>query len=92
MDGTTAQRLLGVSPEASRSTVRNSYRSLAKAHHPDIGGDAARFRLLNQAYGIALSRASADRPAASRRFFSVTPSRPREQRTFAEELALAMGM
>lgn len=43
-------RILGLSWPCTLADVRASYRSLAKAHHPDAGGDPAHFRRLNQAY------------------------------------------
>lgn len=43
-------RVLNVSPRASDEAVRQRYLALARAHHPDRGGDAAAMRRLNQAY------------------------------------------
>lgn len=42
--------LLGVSRQASQPEIRSAYRALAKAMHPDAGGTAGAFRLLQQAY------------------------------------------
>lgn len=43
---------LGVAPSASRESIRAAYRSLARRHHPDRGGDAARMASLNAAWDI----------------------------------------
>ena len=32
--------------------IRNKYRQLSKIHHPDKGGNAAYFRLINEAYNV----------------------------------------
>lgn len=42
--------ILGVKPEASRRDVINAYKSLAKVHHPDTGGDKETFIKLRKAY------------------------------------------
>lgn len=35
-------------------TVKKAYRRLALRHHPDVGGDAAKFREINDAYNLVL--------------------------------------
>lgn len=47
--------LLGVAPNATRREVKAAYRREAKVHHPDVGGDAERFKQVAKAYAI-LSR------------------------------------
>ena len=42
--------VLGVSPRATPEQVRERYRELALANHPDRGGDAAQMRRINEAY------------------------------------------
>jgi len=42
--------VLGVAPSATREAIRAAYRSLARRHHPDLGGDAARMAALNEAW------------------------------------------
>jgi curved DNA-binding protein CbpA len=42
--------LLGLRPEASAAEIKAAYRGLAKVMHPDTGGTAGTFRLLQQAY------------------------------------------
>jgi hypothetical protein len=51
--------VLGVPPDADEPTIRNAYRALARAHHPDAGGDTADFRRLQDAYRCALADAVA---------------------------------
>lgn len=43
---------LCVPPGASADDIKASYRRLSRAHHPDHGGDAARFRELAAAYEV----------------------------------------
>ncbi|MFZ1626419.1 MAG: molecular chaperone DnaJ [Candidatus Moraniibacteriota bacterium] len=45
--------LLGVAKDASQDDVKKAYRRLAHAHHPDKqGGDEAKFKEINEAYGV----------------------------------------
>lgn len=48
---------LGLEPGASPQAIRRAYRRLAKAHHPDLGGDAAAFHRLDAAYRLLLESA-----------------------------------
>lgn len=43
-------RALGVSPKASFPEVRQAFNRLAKAHHPDRGGDPEKFHTIRVAY------------------------------------------
>ena len=43
-------RLLGISPSATWDEIEKAYRSKAKVHHPDRGGDEDAMRTLNEAY------------------------------------------
>jgi hypothetical protein len=45
---------LGLEPGASPQAIRRAYRELAKAHHPDLGGDVAAFHRLDAAYRLLL--------------------------------------
>jgi hypothetical protein len=47
---------LGLSHTANRADIRQAFKALALAMHPDHGGDAAAFRALRQAYEEALKR------------------------------------
>lgn len=42
--------VLGVKPDADRTTITNAFRAMAKIHHPDTGGDAETFKRLRAAY------------------------------------------
>ncbi|MFW5908891.1 MAG: J domain-containing protein [Desulfosalsimonas sp.] len=45
--------ILGISPDASTSEIKNAYRRLAKQYHPDHeGGDSRKFRDIQEAYGV----------------------------------------
>jgi hypothetical protein len=50
-----ALRTLGLPADAPWATVKQAYRRLAALHHPDKGGDSARFRAVRAAYEL-LSR------------------------------------
>ena len=57
IDGQDPYRMLGVSKSDSPERIRERYRELAIANHPDRGGSVERMRQLNDAYErIALHR------------------------------------
>lgn len=41
--------ILGVPKDATPEQIKKAYREKAKAHHPDLGGDADEFKLINEA-------------------------------------------
>jgi len=49
-DGNVWYEILGVKPEASKSDIMNAYKSMAKIHHPDVGGTKESFVKLRKAY------------------------------------------
>ena len=51
-------RILGVSPSASWKEIEQAYRSKARIHHPDLGGDDDAMRALNEAYSLLKHRHS----------------------------------
>jgi hypothetical protein len=48
-------QVLGVPRDAPRDAITTAYRRLRSEHHPDKGGDAARFDEVERAYGAAMS-------------------------------------
>ena len=42
--------ILGLKKCCTKEEIKNSYRSLAKKHHPDVGGNVEKFREINQSY------------------------------------------
>lgn len=45
-------KILGVPQNATKDEIKKRYRELAHKHHPDKGGDEARFKEVNEAYQI----------------------------------------
>lgn len=45
-------KILGVSREASADEIKKAFRKLARTHHPDAGGDEAKFKEINEAYEV----------------------------------------
>ena len=43
-------KLLEISPDSNQGEIRKAFYRLAKSAHPDVGGDAARFQQLLEAY------------------------------------------
>lgn len=43
-------KTLGVQPDASDAEIKRAYRKLAVKHHPDKGGNEARFKKISEAY------------------------------------------
>lgn len=44
--------ILGVSPNVQISDLKKAYRTLAKKHHPDRGGDSEKFKEIDSAYKV----------------------------------------
>lgn len=52
VDTTKLYETLGVAKDAESSTIKKAYRKLAVKHHPDKGGDEAKFKEISAAYEI----------------------------------------
>jgi curved DNA-binding protein CbpA len=62
-------QVLQVDPRADHDVIRAAYRVLARRHHPDLGGNAVRMALVNDAWAILgdpAARRRHDRAAARR--------------------------
>ncbi len=44
--------ILGIAKGASADEIKRAYRKLASEHHPDRGGEASRFKEINEAYQV----------------------------------------
>lgn len=44
--------ILGINSESTREEIRSAYKKLAKLHHPDRGGDTAKFQEIQNAYSV----------------------------------------
>lgn len=51
-----ALRLLGLLPGSSDGEIESAFRKEARRHHPDVGGDPARFRAIVDARNFLLGR------------------------------------
>jgi hypothetical protein len=65
-DRRDALAVLRLPPSADAAAVKRAYRKLARAHHPDLGGDTARFHELQQAYELLIAAGPAPRRPARR--------------------------
>ena len=45
-------KTLGVPRTASADEIKKAFRKLARTHHPDAGGDEAKFKEINEAYEV----------------------------------------
>ena len=45
-------KTLGVPRTATTDEIKKAFRKLARKHHPDTGGDEAKFKELNEAYEV----------------------------------------
>lgn len=52
MAGKDYYNVLGVSKTANQADIKNAFRKLAHKHHPDKGGDANKFKEINEAYQV----------------------------------------
>jgi|SRR5215813_3816952 len=55
MNGQEWYTILELDGDETVEEIKTRYRNLVKIHHPDNGGDPAKFRLIQEAYDFALS-------------------------------------
>jgi hypothetical protein len=65
MDGTDPFATLGLGPDATSGEIRAARRRLAKANHPDQGGDPIAMQRINEAADAALLTVGAGDPVAA---------------------------
>jgi len=46
--------ILSISKEANKKEITNAYKSLARIHHPDVGGSSEQFQKIRKAYDEAV--------------------------------------
>ena len=44
--------ILGVKKDATADEIKKAFRTLARKHHPDAGGDEEKFKEINEAYEV----------------------------------------
>ena len=52
MNSQTPYEVLGVPKDAQDQDIKKAYRKLAREHHPDKGGDAEKFKKVQEAYEV----------------------------------------
>jgi hypothetical protein len=74
MDLAAARRILGIPSTATWREARLAWRRLAQTHHPDRGGDAARFKEIRSAWEVLDAEMTAPGPTVGER--KGTPTSP----------------
>lgn len=64
LDRQEALRVLHLPPAADAPAIKRAYRRLARARHPDVGGDVHTFRELQRAYEILIGDAEVEGASA----------------------------
>jgi len=71
--------VLGVSIRASSSDIKKAYRTKARIHHPDAGGNEQTFRQVKEAYDVLKNEQSRKRYDQVYEHYYTPSSRPRPQ-------------
>ena len=58
-------KTLGVPRDADADAIKKAFRKLARKHHPDAGGDEAKFKEINEAYELSLIHISGTEHSSS---------------------------
>jgi molecular chaperone DnaJ len=45
-------KILGVDKKSDKEDIKRAFRKLSKEYHPDLGGDAEKFKEINEAYSV----------------------------------------
>lgn len=53
-------KILGVPRNATEAEIKKAFRTLARTHHPDAGGDEAKFKEINEAYEVLSDKKKRD--------------------------------
>lgn len=85
----THYEVLGVSEGASGREINAAYRKLAKKYHPDVGGDAAKFQLITEAYNTLKDRTEREAYDFEHRFGSFVDATVRK-RSFRQKIGGAL--
>jgi curved DNA-binding protein CbpA len=90
MTGDTPYPVLGVAPDATVDSIRDSYRRLARIHHPDAPtGSAEEMTRLNEAWRVLVDPARRAMYDATLRGGTVRAAAPTEDRLQRETYAVA---
>jgi|SRR5210317_1671665 DnaJ-class molecular chaperone len=54
-------QILGVGPSSSQEEIKQAYRRLSMEHHPDRGGDSAKFNKVKEAFNVLSDQAKRNR-------------------------------
>lgn len=88
-----------LTPETTREELNDQYRTLAKQHHPDLGGDAEVMKEINAEYPLALLRVGEaippsevplPKPRKERKAKTTKPKKRTEKRVHVPEVGFGI--